>query len=99
MALDIYYREDVARVLGSLDVASGGSVQVVNDEVERAAREKKPLDADRLSERLRVYRKGYQDALAAVAMAFGVLPRNWSVSKEPDTLPALAELEPPPWDG
>jgi hypothetical protein len=92
MALDIYYREDVARVLGSLDVASGGSVQVVNEEVERAARDKKPIDADRLSERLRVYRKGYQDALAAVAIAFGVMPRDWDPSREPNRALEAADL-------
>ena len=74
MALDIYFRENIARVLESVDVASGGTVALINEEMEKAARKKRQLDNEELADHLRIYRQGYKDALAAVAVAFGILP-------------------------
>ena len=62
MALDVYIRDDIVNVLSAVHVANVGVVAlIVND---------RRLDAE-LAERVRVYRQGYEDALLAVAVAFG----------------------------
>ena len=58
MGLDLWFREDVARILASTHEtlrASAGAVA--------------PLDEERAA----AYQQGFEDALRAVAVAFGVL--------------------------
>lgn len=74
MSLDVYLQEDVARALVALGMAGGGTAALVGEELERAAREDRPPDNEVLADHLRVYRQGYNDALAALGAAFGVMP-------------------------
>ncbi len=74
MAVDVYFREDIAQVLSAVDLASGGTAALVNEELEKATCNGQQPDGAALADHLRIYRQGYKAALAAVATAFGVLP-------------------------
>jgi len=87
MALDVYFREDIARVLGAIDIASGGTAALVSGELvlsqrgKGTVRETHEADEEQVAEHLQIYRQGYQDALRAVAVALGV-PTQDSVQVE-----------------
>ncbi len=74
MPLDVYFRENIANVLRSVNMAGGGTAAIVNQEIEKAMRKEGQIDAADLAEHLGIYRQGYRDALGAVAAAFGILP-------------------------
>jgi hypothetical protein len=64
MGLDLWFREDVARILASTHETLRASAGAVT-----------PLDEERAG----AYQQGFEDALRAVAVAFGVLaPGNGS---------------------
>jgi len=82
MGLDMWFREDVARILASTEEAMNRSLGAVS-----------PLD----SEGAGAYRQGFSDALQAVAVAFGVYPlgrfdgsgrRPAAGSRQPASLPS-----------
>lgn len=58
---------DIAQVLHSLNMAGGGVTAIIIEAAERD-----DLSVRDLADRLRLYRQGYKDALAAVALAFGI---------------------------
>lgn len=100
MAVDVYFREDVAKVLDAVDMASGGTVALVNEEVAKAMRDGRQLDNEELVDHLRIYRRGFKDALTAVAVAFGILPRSYTL--DPDvkdhSLPKVDAFRLPIWE-
>ena len=83
MALDIYFTENIARVLVALNTASGSTAALM---CERMALESPDQQLTDLADHVRIYRQGYRDALAAVGMAFGIV----SVPVEP--CPNVLEL-------
>jgi hypothetical protein len=87
MALDVYFREDIANIFRSINLAGSGTASLVNREISRAASKNEQLDAADLAERLEIYEQGYLDALQAVAAAFGIMP-NVPVEAVPDMLAA-----------
>ena len=86
MALDIYFRENIARVLAAIDTASGRTAAMIYEPItsirhrEGTAEDRthppkaRRFSSDDLADHVRVYRQGYRDALSAVALAFGILP-------------------------
>lgn len=60
---------DIAQVLHSVNEAGGGATALIIEAAERD-----DLGVRELAEHLRLYRRGYKDALAAVALAFGIEP-------------------------
>ena len=88
MPIDVYFKEDIAQILGAVDQAGGGTAALVNGEIERAVREGHALETAELADHLRIYRQGYRDALHAVATAFGIVAartrpkeRDWVLNK------------------
>ena len=77
MALDIYFQENIARILHSVNEAGGGITALISEEVERD-----DLATEELADHIRIYRQGYKDALAAVAVAFGISPCQQLTSGE-----------------
>ncbi len=63
MGLDIYCREDIANALLAAEEASSATAAAMIDMVGDPVK-------------LRAYRQGYRAALAAVALAFGLSPRD-----------------------
>ena len=63
MALDIYFRADIARVLAALDTTNNRTVALLPEQTPGA-------------EHIHIYRQGYRDALVAVAVAFGILGQS-----------------------
>ena len=88
MALDIYFTENIARVLIALNTASGSTAALM---CERMALEAPDQQLTDLAEQVCVYRQGYRDALGAVGMAFGIV----SVPVEPslDVLESVWRVE------
>lgn len=80
----IYFREDLARVLSHVDMSSEGETALVDEEIETASQNGQQLDQQDLVERLRLYRRGYEDALAAVARAWGITPATWVLDRAND---------------
>ena len=90
MALDIYFRENIARVLAALNAASGSTAALIHEQIAPTLPAENPerqLANQDLADHVRIYRQGYRDALAAVATAFGVL-------SVPPTEPSLDGLDP-----
>ncbi|MCP4540633.1 MAG: hypothetical protein GY832_26140 [Chloroflexi bacterium] len=98
MKMDIPTREAVARVLGDADIASEGTVALVNEEIEKAMQNGQQLDDDELVDHLRIYRQGYRDALTKVALAFGVVPHTWGMSQEDVCLPSIVDFRLLSWE-
>lgn len=95
MSIDVYFREDVAKVLDAVDFASGGLAALMNEEIEKAGREDRLFDDEALADHLRIYRRGYKNALVAVALAFGVVPHTWAISQENVLSPRIEEFRLP----
>jgi len=72
MGLDLWFREDVARILAATHEAMANTGSVVAENSETAS-----------CEQLVTYQRGYEDALRAVGVAFGVmLPRGAAARSE-----------------
>lgn len=89
MALDVFFRENLADALRSADMGGGGIAAVINEELQRAQRSGATLGAGELTNALRIYRRGYRDALAVIAAAFGIVPSTYAVRQE--AIPAAIE--------
>jgi hypothetical protein len=74
MALDVYFREDIANILRSADIAGASTAGIVHREIEKALRRGQPIETADLADSLELYQQGYRDALGAMAAAFGILP-------------------------
>ena len=61
MGLDLWFREDVIRILGAACAGMGGAVAA-----------NRPLDEEYAA----AYRQGFEDAVRAVAVGFGVVTRK-----------------------
>lgn len=93
MALDVYFREDVAQILSAVNLASGGTATLVNEEVAKAMRAGWQLGAEELVDHLRIYRRGYRDAIEAVAVAFGIASKDQSPVQNGFCLPQVVAFE------
>lgn len=91
MALDVYFREDLANVIRSVDMGGGGTTALVHEMAQRGA------GNDELIEALRIYRRGYKDALAAVAQAFGITPTTYALEPGPAPVESM-QFCVPPWE-
>lgn len=82
MAVEVYFREQIANILNAVNMASGGTANLVGAEMIRCSpvryvvQEDGSLnnqdDMEDLADHLRLYRQGYRDAIVAVAAAFGM---------------------------
>ena len=61
MGLDLWFRDDVLRILGAVCTGVGGAVAANT-----------PLDQEYAD----AYRQGFEDAVRAVAVGFGVVDRK-----------------------
>jgi hypothetical protein len=89
MALDIYFRDDIANALMAADEASASTAAALHN-----------VTSD--PQYLRAYRQGYRAALATVACAFGLGQASSNLRRVPDeTLEAVGfgqlELEASAW--
>ena len=66
MALDVYFKEDIAAVLGAIHIAASGPIVALEPQ---AATEQEQAVRD-------AYRAGFEDALAAVGAAVGIAPQR-----------------------
>lgn len=96
MALDIYFQEDVARVLDAVDLASTGATAIVNGHINQALEKNTRCDDVAIAHDLEIYRRGHRDALTAVAAAFGINPDSYCIDQkvDPDTLPQVGFFQP-----
>jgi hypothetical protein len=92
MALDVYFREDIANILRSVNMAGSGRASIVNREIAKAAGKDGQLDAADLADRLDIYEQGYLDALGAIAAAFGIVGTQ-SSELVPDMLVAHSQQD------
>lgn len=79
MALDIYFRDDIANALMAADEASASTAAAL-----------RAVTSD--PQYLRAYRQGYRAALASVACAFGLnhkSPRHDMPSMGPEPTPSM----------
>lgn len=81
MGLDMWFREDVTRILAS-------TLEVMRN----SARSVAPLDVEAAT----AYQRGFVDALLAVAVAFGVRPPGTArtPARSPSTVERAAAHEP-----
>lgn len=84
MALDVYFREDIANILRSVNLAGGSTAAIVRQEIEKAMCQGPPIGTANLADHLDTYQQGYRDALGAVAAAFGILS-----SRTPEVVPEM----------
>lgn len=86
MGIDIYCKEDIANALLAAEEASSATAAAMMDVISD------PI-------KLRAYREGYRSALAVVALAFGLSPREGDRKPEItfraalDVLPAGVEMK------
>ena len=92
MALDVYFREDLANVLSAVDMGGGGTVAFIHEEIQKAQRAGRQFSDEELIDHLRIYRQGYKDALAAIAAAFGIAPETYALNAGRDGQ-RMAEIE------
>jgi len=100
MSLDVYFRADVARVLDSVDIASGRTAALVLcDMYHSSVKNPDPTNAQ-LARDMGLYRQGFRDALVAVARAFGVDPDSYVVDRhvDPASLPNIEHFQPLHWE-
>jgi len=67
MALDVYFRDDIRNILRSVYVASEGPTALVAELLQDPELKNVPI-----TKLLAIYRTGYQQALNAVGIAFGL---------------------------
>jgi hypothetical protein len=96
-----YFQAAVMRVLDAVDVASGGTAAILSNELDAAVEKGESLDVGQLEKYLRIYRQGHQDALRAVAIAFGLIPRGYARNRgdDLDRLPLIDKFRLPSWEG
>lgn len=101
MALDIYFKRDIANVLRSTACASEGSARLVleltrsSERTAEAAQHETGIPPERL---LQAYREGVAHALVSVGLAFGLEPVGADAQpKQGNALPltGLLWVEPP----
>ncbi len=71
MSLDVYFRKDIANALEALYVAGEGETSLLFEQMNKVLKDGQ--QRQELAEQMQTYQRGYQDALLAVAMAFGVI--------------------------
>ena len=81
MALDVYFRTDIAHILASADYGSGQTALVVQEAIKAAQEHGVGVDV-MVMNNLRVYRQGYRDALVTIALAFGIVSIERRVTNE-----------------
>lgn len=70
MALEVFFRDDIANILYGVSLASTGAPIVVREFIAEMGSQP---DLHELGEKIALYERGYNDALIAAAVAFGVL--------------------------
>ena len=73
MSLDVYFRKDIANALEALYVAGEGETSLLFEQMNKVLKDGQ--QRQELAEQMQTYQRGYQDALLAVAMAFGVIEK------------------------
>jgi hypothetical protein len=85
VALDVYFKQDILNVLRATYVANEGPaslvVELLKDRDLCAALDAADVPLEKL---LQIYRQGFCTALAAVGLAFGVVPEGRLVGEQRD---------------
>lgn len=71
MSLDVYFRKDIANALEGIYIAGEGQNTLLFAQVDKIVTD--PVQRQELAGQMETYRQGYQDALLAVALAFGIV--------------------------
>ena len=74
MALDVYFRDDIANIIRSVNQSGGNTAAIVHYFIAECERNGVHPDMHELEKKLNIYQRGFCDALGAVAVAFGILP-------------------------
>lgn len=72
--LDIYFTENVANIIRSVKTADDSALLFTDMELKKILQEGKSQCVAEAIEHIAIYRKGYEAALGAIALAFGILP-------------------------
>lgn len=75
MALDVWFRDELANIIHSINQAGGNTAAVVHCIIEECEQQGHQPDMRELQEKLCLYEKGRQDALGEIAVALGILPQ------------------------
>ena len=73
MSLSVYFDKDIAHVLEALYMAGAGETSLLYEQMGKILKDEQ--QRQELAEQMQTYQRGYQDALLAVAMAFGVVEK------------------------
>lgn len=76
MPLDVFFRENIANEIRSARTASDSALLFADVELKKILQEGEPQRVVEAIEHLDFYRQGYEAALGAVALAFGILPER-----------------------
>ena len=71
MAIDVYFREDISYILHAVNIASKSTAEIAQNNIIQSGI---GSGAEQTTEHLDIYRRGYKDALHAVALALGITP-------------------------
>ena len=95
MGLNIWFAEDIRNALLAANQASGTTAALIAE-----IGTDNPNSAELLAMSLRAYREGYKAALATVALAFGIAPREIFPGLVQEVLPLDEEPDiDTPYDG
>ncbi len=74
MSLSVYFDKDIAHVLEAIYLAGEGQTSLVYEQMTKVLRDEQ--QRQELAEQMETYQRGYQNALIAVATAFGIAENN-----------------------
>lgn len=91
-------RSDIAKVLNEVADKGEGMVTFINSEADAILAQGERVDNSQLAALRRGYRQGYQDALAEIARAWGIVPGTWEVGRGSGCFPRLRDYRLPIWE-
>ncbi len=94
MSLSVYFDKDIAHVLEAIYLAGEGETSLLYEQMSKILKDEEQRQA--LAEQMQTYQRGYQDALIAVAMAFGVVDKSQAHVEvtQTGTTPLLVDAKP-----
>lgn len=78
MALDVYFKEDIANILRAIRNASGGTADIVHMAIAAARQKGLAVNPEMIQLHLDIYQLAHATALNAVADAFGIYHQDGS---------------------
>ena len=92
MALDVYFKEDILNALRAMYVAGEGPATLAVELLQDGDLRGVPLE-----KLLQIYRRGFHTALAAVGLAFGLVPLDMEQKAPADQSLVRAQATPEPY--